>query len=90
MADQWEENGKFHRQEQEEQEHEEQDEQGARKGVSREGADPVADHAQWEIKLGEDAIMSNVRASFTGQELKITGENHREPLRIPKVPPLSL
>lgn len=34
----------------------------------------MADHAQWEIKLGDDATMTSIRASFTGQELKITGE----------------
>lgn len=33
----------------------------------------TTDHAQWEIKLGDDALMNAVRASFTGQELKITG-----------------
>ena len=36
----------------------------------------TTDHAQWEIKLGDDAMMTNVRASFTGQELKITGEHN--------------
>ncbi|EJT48688.1 hypothetical protein A1Q1_02298 [Trichosporon asahii var. asahii CBS 2479] len=30
------------------------------------------DHAQWEIKLGDDAIMNSIRAAFTGQELRIT------------------
>lgn len=36
------------------------------------------DHAQWEIKLGDDAMMTSVRAAFTGQELKITGKLCRQ------------
>ncbi|KLT43250.1 hypothetical protein CC85DRAFT_291685 [Cutaneotrichosporon oleaginosum] len=29
------------------------------------------DHAQWEIRLGDDAVMSSVRATFSGNELAI-------------------
>lgn len=34
----------------------------------------LLDHAQWEIRLGDDAVMTTVRATFSGSELKITGE----------------
>ncbi|WOO76815.1 uncharacterized protein LOC62_01G000431 [Vanrija pseudolonga] len=30
------------------------------------------DHAQWEIKLGDDAIMTSVRANFSGKVLRVT------------------
>ncbi|WWC88637.1 uncharacterized protein L201_003550 [Kwoniella dendrophila CBS 6074] len=30
------------------------------------------DHAQWDIKLGEDANLKSVKAQFTGKELRIT------------------
>ncbi|TXT15998.1 hypothetical protein VHUM_00501 [Vanrija humicola] len=32
------------------------------------------DHAQWEIKLGDDAIMTSVRANFSGKVLRVTSE----------------
>jgi hypothetical protein len=32
------------------------------------------DHAQWEIRLGDDAAMNTIRATFSGSELVITGE----------------
>ncbi|WVR06527.1 hypothetical protein IAU60_003558 [Kwoniella sp. DSM 27419] len=31
-----------------------------------------ADHAQWDIKLGEDANLKSVNAKFTGKELRVT------------------
>lgn len=31
------------------------------------------DHAQWDIKLGEDANLKSVNAKFTGKELRVTG-----------------
>jgi hypothetical protein len=30
------------------------------------------DHAQWEIRLGDDAAMNTIRATFSGSELVIT------------------
>lgn len=30
------------------------------------------DHAQWDIKLGEDANLKSVNAKFTGKELRVT------------------
>jgi hypothetical protein len=39
------------------------------------GVDPdPADHAQWDIKLGEDANMRSISAKFGGNDLKITGK----------------
>lgn len=32
------------------------------------------DHAQWDIKLGEDANLKSVNAKFTGKELRVTGK----------------
>lgn len=32
-----------------------------------------SDHAQWDIKLGEDANLKSVNAKFTGKELRVTG-----------------
>lgn len=33
------------------------------------------DHAQWDIKLGDDADMKSIGAKYGGQELRINGES---------------
>lgn len=49
------------------------DENGASPSLATAVADPE-DHAQWEIRLGDDAAMNTIRAMFSGSELVITGE----------------
>lgn len=49
------------------------DENGASPSLATAVADPE-DHAQWEIRLGDDAAMNTIRATFSGSELVITGE----------------
>ncbi len=50
------------------------DENGASPSLATAVADPE-DHAQWEIRLGDDAAMNTIRATFSGSELVITGEH---------------
>nr|XP_031864395.1 uncharacterized protein CI109_000308 [Kwoniella shandongensis]KAA5531467.1 hypothetical protein CI109_000308 [Kwoniella shandongensis] len=43
------------------------------------------DHAQWDIKLGEDANLKSVNAKFTGKELRVTvAREQRRPYHNPK------
>jgi hypothetical protein len=37
----------------------------------------MADHAQWDIKLGDDANMKSITAKFGGHDLKVTSESDK-------------